>query len=91
MSVHDLTFQRVAAQAARVEKARVALARAQNHLDSLVAESVSADPASPVWYDRPGVLTRDQVRGAAGLTELGLQRTIARYQRFHASRPRPKR
>lgn len=73
-------FERIARQQDRVEKAKEAVKRQQAVLDLIVAELVSAKPESKTWYLHPGPMTPDQVQGAAGLTELGLDKTMERYR-----------
>lgn len=47
------------AQTARARDAAAKAAREKASLERLVAESVSSDPLSVSWYDKPGVLSRD--------------------------------
>lgn len=81
-------FERVANQLTRVDQARKALTRHELELERLVAELVSAKPESPTWYLHPGELTPAEAMGAASLTELQLDRLMARQR---ARRPKPKR
>ena len=68
---------RVAAREKALDRAR----REQDALDALVAELVSEEPTSPTWYRHPGRLTPEEVQSGASLTELGLDKTMARYRK----------
>lgn len=83
-------FTRLFEQRARLNRARERAQRERERLDELIAEAVSTDPGSRVWYAAPGVLSIEQVAGAAGTTALGVDRAMERYrtQTNGATRPR---
>lgn len=83
-------FGRIVRQQERVDKAREALKRQLQTLDMVVAELVSSEPESTTWYLHPGDLSPSQVQGAAGLTELGLHKTMERYRGARKAKPAAK-
>ena len=72
---------RIGAQLARRDDAIKRLRRENERLDLIVAESVSAQPASPAWYLSAGILTPAQAQSAASLTDLGLHKLMERHRR----------
>lgn len=65
--------------------------RAKAHkvkLDRMVAQVVSSKPEREDWYAHPGVLHRDAVLEATGLSTVALHRLMERYR---ATAPKPKR
>lgn len=76
----EAAFTRVFEQRARLNAARERVTRERDRLDASIAETVSADPGSRVWYASPGVLTIDQAATAAGETQLGVDRAMERHR-----------
>jgi hypothetical protein len=81
-------FTRLFEQRARLDQARERAARERDRLDELMAHAVSTEPASRVWYASPGVLSIEQVAGAAGITALGVDRAMERYRTAEAASAR---
>lgn len=74
------------AVALKALKERLARARAKHEDD--IAELVSDKPGAIDWYDYPGVLTRDEVKAAAGITQtVALHRIMENYRKRLAKRP----
>ncbi len=76
----DGVAEQLAAQAERAKRAKAAAGREQTRLDRMIAEAVSADPAAPVWYARPGVLDLAGAAAATRRTELAVDRAVERHR-----------
>lgn len=78
-------FERLGAQAGRVEQKQTAYLRERDRLDALVAEAVSARPSSVQWYAYPGELSIDDVVKAIGGGPAGLHKIMERYRKTQAA------
>lgn len=77
-------FERLGAQAGRVEVKQTAYLRERDRLDRLIAEAVSARPDSVQWYAYPGELSIDDVVKAIGGGPAGLHKIMDRQRKAAA-------
>lgn len=77
-------FERLSAQAGRVEVKQTAYLRERDRLDRLVAEAVSTRPDSVQWYAYPGELSIDDVTKAIGGGPAGLHKIMDRQRKAAA-------
>jgi hypothetical protein len=82
-AAQDRIAAELKAQAERVERAKVSLAKARGDLEKLTARAVSAKPTMTNWYDHPGPLDRRRVQAETGLSGVALHRVMESYRTKH--------
>lgn len=83
-------FERLAAQASRVETKQTAYLRERDRLDELVAGAVTTRPDSVQWYAYAGELSIDVAIQAIGGGPAGLHRAMERHRKVLAERAKSK-
>ena len=83
---NNVTFELIAAAASRQADAATRALRERDKVDELVVRGVTSEPHSQTWYLHPGPMTPVEVMRAAALSESGLHRAVARWQRAN---PKP--